>query len=52
MNKRYALPLAAALGGAAACVLRLLQNSTGYEPDTRRRWLWRCCWQAWPPFWR
>ena len=34
MNKRYALPLAAALGGAAACVLRLLQNSTGYEPDT------------------
>ena len=34
MDKRYALPLTAALGGAAACVLRLLQNSTGYEPDT------------------
>ncbi len=34
MNKRYALPLAAALGGAAACVLRLLQNHTGYEADT------------------
>lgn len=34
MDKRYALPLAAALGGAAACVLRLLQNHTGYEPDT------------------
>lgn len=34
MNKRYALPLTAALGGAAACVLRLLQNRTGYEADT------------------
>ena len=34
MNQRYALPLTAALGGAAACVLRLLQNHTGYEPDT------------------
>ena len=34
MDKRYALPLTAALGGAAACVLRLLQNSTGYEADT------------------
>lgn len=34
MDKRYALPLAAALGGAAACVLRLLQNHTGYEADT------------------
>lgn len=31
MNQRYALPLTAALGGAAACVLRLLQNHTGYE---------------------
>ena len=29
MNQRYALPLTAALGGAAACVLRLLQNHTG-----------------------
>ena len=34
MNRRYALPLTAALGGAAACVLRLLQNRTGFEPDT------------------
>lgn len=34
MNQRYALPLTAALGGAAACVLRLLQNNTGYEADT------------------
>lgn len=34
MDKRYALPLTAALGGAAACVLRLLQNHTGYEADT------------------
>ncbi len=34
MNKHYALPLAAALGAAAACVLRLLQNHTGYEADT------------------
>lgn len=34
MNQRYALPLTAALGGAAACVLRLLQNHTGYEADT------------------
>lgn len=34
MKKEYALPLTAALGGAAACVLRLLQNHTGYEADT------------------
>lgn len=34
MNKQYALPLTAALGGAAAWVLRLLQNRTGYEADT------------------
>lgn len=34
MNKRFALPLTAALGGAAACVLRLLENHTSYEPDT------------------
>ena len=34
MNRRYALPLTAALGGAAAWVLRLLQNSTGFEADT------------------
>lgn len=34
MNKQYALPLTAVLGGAAACVLRLLQNHTGFEPDT------------------
>jgi len=34
MDKRYALPLTAALGGAAGCVLRLLQNRTGYEADT------------------
>lgn len=34
MDKRYALPLMAALGAAAACVLRLLQNHTGYEADT------------------
>lgn len=34
MNQRYALPLTAALGGAAACVLRLLQNHTGYEAGT------------------
>lgn len=34
MNQRYALPLTAALGGAAACVLRLLQNHTGYEAAT------------------
>lgn len=34
MSRYYALPLAAALGGAAAWVLRLLQNSTGYEADT------------------
>ncbi|MCI9331738.1 MAG: hypothetical protein HFG05_06125 [Oscillibacter sp.] len=34
MDKRYALPLTAALGGAAACVLRLLQNHTGYEANT------------------
>ncbi len=34
MNKQYALPMTAALGGAAAFVLRLLQNQTGFEPDT------------------
>lgn len=34
MNQRFALPLSAALGGAAACVLRLLQNHTGYEAAT------------------
>lgn len=34
MNKQYALPLAAVLGGAAAFVLRLLQNRTGFEADT------------------
>ncbi len=34
MDKHYALPLTAALGGAAACVLRLLQNHTGFEADT------------------
>ena len=34
MNQRFALPLTAALGGAAAWVLRLLQNHTGYEADT------------------
>lgn len=34
MNRQYALPLTAALGAAAACVLRLLQNHTGFEPDT------------------
>lgn len=34
MDKRYALPLTAALGAAAAWVLRLLQNHTGFEADT------------------
>ncbi len=34
MDKRYALPLTAALGAAAAYVLRLLQNHTGYEAGT------------------
>ena len=34
MNKQYALPLTAALGAAAAFVLRLLQNHTGFETDT------------------
>ena len=34
MDKRYALPLTAALGAAAAWVLRLLQNRTGFEADT------------------
>ena len=34
MNKQYALPLTAVLGGAAAWVLRLLQNNTGFEADT------------------
>ena len=34
MNKQFALPLTAVLGGAAAWVLRLLQDHTGFEPDT------------------
>lgn len=34
MDKRYALPLTAVLGAAAAWVLRLLQNRTGFEADT------------------
>ena len=34
MDKQYALPLAAVLGGAAAFVLRLLQNTTGFEEET------------------
>lgn len=34
MNQRYALPLGAVLGGAAAFVLRLLQNQTGFEAET------------------
>lgn len=34
MNKQFALPLTAVLGGAAAWVLRLLQNNTGFEADT------------------
>ena len=34
MDKRYALPLTAGLGGAAAWVLRLLQTRTGFEADT------------------
>lgn len=34
MDKRYALPLTAILGGGAAFVLRMLQNRTGFEPDT------------------
>ena len=46
MDKHYALPLTAALGGAAACVLRLLQNHTGFEtaspsPATSPPWPWR-----------
>lgn len=34
MNKLYALPLTAVLGGSAAFGLRMLQNRTGFEPDT------------------
>ena len=34
MNKLYAMPLTALLGGGAAFALRMLQNSTGFEPDT------------------
>lgn len=34
MKKQLFFPLAAVAGGAAALVLRLLQNRTGYEPDT------------------
>ena len=36
MKKQMLLPLLAAVGGAAAFVLRLLQNRTGFEPDTGR----------------
>lgn len=34
MKKQLLLPLAAIAGGAAALVLRLLQNQTGFEPGT------------------
>ena len=34
MKKYNALPLAAVVGGAVAFVLRLLQNRTGFEPET------------------
>ena len=34
MKKQLMLPLAAAAGGAAALVLRLLQNKTGFEAST------------------
>lgn len=34
MNKQYALPLTAVVGGGAAWALRLLQNRTGFEADT------------------
>ena len=34
MNQKYALPLLAALGGAAAFVLRLWHNRTGFEAGT------------------
>lgn len=34
VDKRFSLPLAALLGGAAAFVLRLLQDKTGFEADT------------------
>lgn len=34
MKKNLVLPVVAVLGGAAAFVLRLLQNRTGFEPDT------------------
>jgi len=34
MNKRLLIPLTAAVGGAAAFVLRWLQNARGFEPET------------------
>lgn len=34
MKKEFLLPAAAVGGGAAVLVLRLLQNRTGFEPDT------------------
>ena len=34
MEKQGLLPLLAALGGAAALLLRVWQNATGFEPDT------------------
>lgn len=34
LKKNLALPVLSVLGGAAAFVLRLLQNRTGFEPDT------------------
>ena len=34
MKKQLLVPLAAAAGGAAALVLRLLQNKTGFDPAT------------------
>ena len=34
MDKRFFLPLAAVLGGAAAFVLRLLQDQTGFEAES------------------
>ena len=34
VDKRFFLPLTALLGGAAAFVLRLLQDKTGFEAET------------------
>ena len=34
MKKNLTLPAMAVFGGAAAFLLRLLQNRTGFEPDT------------------